>query len=356
MRKKAQYEIPISWFILELELRNIDKVCIPLTEVKEMCDRIMPSHRRMEMKQIIEVLKFYHLYGMLLYFSEVDGMKDFVITNPQWLFINLTKIIMCKFEYNANDLYGAHHIEKMHNGICYMELLRKLKLDLQGIRLKSFVKLLVHLKIIAPMMGNGYFMPTILPPCDEKYSFTEKEYGKPTAFVDGQCVCEEVEPLLIEFSFGTIPRGFFGFLIVQLLQDNPDTVELYGNNDDHILRRCTDLISLHIKPWWYVTLRDRVFYLELQVRVKGNKQSCHYKVQTAVTKALQKVCDEFNWQFSECRYGFLCREHEDSSHGDHLTLLSNSEPFPNEFPNYASCKNQQSMHLSIAHSIWFEVC
>ena len=30
LKKKAQYEIPISWFILELELRNIDKVCIPI--------------------------------------------------------------------------------------------------------------------------------------------------------------------------------------------------------------------------------------------------------------------------------------------------------------------------------------
>ena len=97
LRKKAQYEIPITWFILELELRNQEKVCISLTEVKDICDRIMPSHRKMKMKEIKEVLKFYHLYGMLLYFSEVKGMKNYVITNPQWLFTNLTKILMCKF-------------------------------------------------------------------------------------------------------------------------------------------------------------------------------------------------------------------------------------------------------------------
>ena len=118
LRKKAQYEIPISWFILELELRNIDKVCIPLTEAKDICDKIMPSHRKMKIEEIKEILKFYHSYGMLLYFDKVDGMNKFVITNPQWLFINLSKIIMCKFEDNAYDLYGAHHIEKMHNGIC----------------------------------------------------------------------------------------------------------------------------------------------------------------------------------------------------------------------------------------------
>ena len=108
LKKKAQYEIPIAWFILELELRTIDKVCVPLTEVKDICDRIMPSHRKMKIDEIREILKFYHSYGMLLYFDKVDGMNKFVITNPQWLFINLSKIIMCKFEDKANDLYGAH--------------------------------------------------------------------------------------------------------------------------------------------------------------------------------------------------------------------------------------------------------
>ena len=355
LKKKAQYEIPIAWFILELELRTIDKVCIPLTEVKDICDRIMPSHKKMKIDEIREILKFYHAYGMLLYFDKVDGMNKFVITNPQWLFINLSKIIMCKFENNANGLYGAHHIEQMHNGICHIELLGRLKLDLQGIELESFIKLLVHLKIIAPMMDNGYFMPTTLPLCNENI-FTEREYGKPAAFaVDGQCICSEVEPLLIEFFFGTIPRGLFGFLIVQLLQDNPETFKLYGTNDD-TLCRCADLITFHMKPCYYVSLHDRISYLQLQVRVKGIEPSCHYKVQTVVSDALKKVCDEFSWQFSDCRFGFLCCQHAADSQDDHMTLLSATQPIPDEMPKHAYCKNLQTTRLTTAHNIWFEVC
>ena len=355
LKKKAQYEIPISWFILELELRNVDRVCIPLSKVQDICDSIMPSHRKMRLVEIKEVLKFYHLYGMLLYFSEVDGMKDFVITNPQWLFINLSKIIMCQFEVDANDLYGANQIKNMYNGICYLELLRTIKLDLQDVKLESFIKLLVHLRIIAPMTDGGYFMPTILPPCSQNVAFTEQEYGRPVAYaINGECIHQEVEPLLIEFFFGTIPRGLFGFLIVQLLQDNPETFELFGENDD-VLRRCADLVSLHVKPCFYVSLYDRISYLELQVRVKGNEPSCHYKVQLAVTEALKKVCDKFSWEFSDCRYGFFCHEHMKDSQGDHLTVLSTTEPIPDEIPKYASCKNLLSVHLTIAHSIWFEV-
>ena len=359
LKKKAQYEIPISWFILELELRNNDKVCIPLTEVKDICDRIMPPQRRMDIRQIREVLKFYHLYGMLLYFSEVDGMNNYVVTNPEWLFLNLTKIIMCKFVNSANDLYDSHLIDEMNKGICSMELLKRLKLDLKGIELNSFVNLLKFLKVIAPVksMENAYFIPNVLPPCDVKYKFIEKDYGKPAAFtLDGECIHSEVEPLLIEFTFGTIPRGLFGSLIVQLLQDNSDTYELCEN--DRMLCQYADLMSFYIKPYWHVSLRDKISYLELQVRVNGKTSSYHYEVQTAVTKALNKVCEDFNWHFGDCHYGFICRMHTEDSQNEHLTLLSESQPFPNVIPEDTCCKNwpRKSTHLNKAHTIWFEVC
>ena len=356
LKKKAQYEIPISWFILELELRNCDKVCITLAKVKEVCDRVLPTHRKMEMVEIIEVLKFYHLYGMLLYFSEVEGMNNFVITNPQWLFVNLTKIIMCKFKSDAEDLYDSHLIEELNKGICSLEVLRKMNLDLQGIELESFLNLLIHIKVIAPVntVETAYFMPTILPLCNEKVIFTEKECGQPAAFsLDGECIHPAVEPLLIEFTFGTIPRGLFGFLIVQLLQDNPHTYEVYGEND-HILHRCADLICFYVKPCWYVLLHDKISYLELQVRVIGNEHSYHNKVLITVTEALKKVCDEFNWPFSNCQYGFLCHKHEGSD--EHLTLLPTNSPYTDEIPKYAHCKKQKPTLLSKAHTVWLEVC
>ena len=352
LRKKAQYEIPIAWFILELELRNQSKVCIPLTEVKSICDRIMPSHRQLDFWQIKEVLKFYHLYGMLLYFSEVDGMNNYVITNPEWLFLNLSKIIMCKFVNNPDDLYDSYLLEEMDKGVCSLKLLRTLKLDLGGIALTSFVNLLMHLKVIAPLktMENAYFIPNILPPCNKKNIFTNKEYGKPAAFAfNGQCIHPEVEPLLIEFIFGTIPRGLFGYLIVQLLQDNADTYELCEN-----VCQYSDLISFFIKPYWQVCLRDRISFLELQVRVIGNEASYHYKVQNTVSEALRKVCNEFNWRFSDCRYGFLCCKHEQDSQANHLTLLPTNPPYPYDIPKCACCKSQPTP-LSDAHTIWFKV-
>ena len=348
LKKKAQYEIPISWFILELELRNHDKVCIPLDEVEVICNRIMPSHRKMSILEIKEVLKFYHSYGMLLYFSEVDGMNNYVITNPQWLFLNLTRIIMCRFMDKVCCSYLIVEVEK---GICSMELLSRLKLDLNGIELNAFINLLIHLKVIAPMktVKHSYFVPHILPPFDKK-CVTECKCGKLAAYgLNKQCIHPEVEPLLMEFTFGTIPRGLFGSLMVQLLQDNTDTYELCEN--EHMLCQYSDLVSFFIKPGWHISLYDRIFYLELQVRVAGKEPSRHYEIQTNVTKALKTVCKEFKWEFSDCKYGFYCHEHK----GEHLTLLEKNPPYTNEIPKCADCKWQQT-YLSKAHTIWFEVC
>ena len=364
LHKTAQYEIPITWFLLELQLRKSTKVCIPMSEVKSICNEKIPS---LEDDQIEEVLKFYHIYGMLLYFDEVDGMNNYVITDPQWLFTNLTKIVMCQFKEGIKDLYGKCY-QEMCNGICDMELLHKFELDLHGIELESFVKLLEHFKIIAPMkdnsapmMDNSYFIPSMLPLCvNAENMFTEDEFGTSIVLThDGQC--KEVEPLLIEHEFGTIPRGLFGFLIVQLLQDNQKTVlekyELHGENDrsKNPFYRCADLLIFFVKPCFYICLCDKISYLEIKIRAKGNEPSYHYKAQSAITNALEKVCNRFDWSFKDCHYGFLCPNTTSLCvESKHLTtLLAHDETSPLK---YAYCKNKQPTELNTAHQIWFKVC
>ena len=351
LHKTPQYEIPITWFLLELQLRKINKVCIPISEVKGICNEKIPS---LKDNQIKEILKFYHLYGMLLYFDEVDGMNNYVITDPQWLFTNLTKIVMCQFKKDVKDIYGECY-QEMCNGICDMELLNKFELDLHGIELRSFVKLLENFKIIAPMEDNSYFIPSMLPSCvNIENMFTKDEFGSLVVLTHDGC-CKEVEPLLIEHTFGTIPRGLFGFLVVQLLQDNKKKYIPHGENDrsKKLFYRCADLLIFFVKPCFYVCICDRISYLEIKIRAKGNKPSYHYKAQSAITQALKKVCDRFDWSFKDCCYGFLCRNTTGScAKSQHLTLLPADETSP---PEDAYCKHNQWTELNVAHQIWFKV-
>ncbi|XP_065910359.1 uncharacterized protein [Dysidea avara] len=360
LQKKAQFEIPITWFILELQLRSFHKddkkVCVSLDDVKKICDRFIPEGQEMEMEEIVEVLKFYHQLGTLLYFDEVDGMNKFVITDPQWLFCNLTEIVTCKFD--DGKILDKSLLDKLRNkGILYKQLLDELSLDVQDIKLESFFNLLKFLKIIVPYDQDSFFMPSILPTCELKdinQVFQTDRYGKPIFYTDSSSHFT-VEPLLIKFTGDTIPRGLFSFLVIQILQNNQPTFELYGKNTDTQYYRYSNLISLVINDnmTHLLSLIDRNSYLEIHVRVKDDKTSTVYRdAQVAVTAALKDVCEQFGWQFTDFRYGFLCNCPQSHDH-QHLTLLSKTEPFPVSFVEYAKCGHQQPTKLENTHRVWF---
>jgi len=138
-----------------------------------------------------------------------------------------------------------------------------------------------------------------------------------------------VTPLLIKFTGDTIPRGLFSFLVIQILQNNQPTFQLYGKNTDTQYYRYSNLISLVINDnmTHLLSLIDRNSYLEIHVRIKDDETSTvYYDAQVAVTGALKDVCEQFGWQFNDFRYGFLCNCPHSQEH-QHLTLLSETEPF-----------------------------
>ena len=354
LKLKGHYEIPVSWFILQLQLRLEQKVCLHLDYVKALSDKIMPSNQKLNKSEIKIVLKFYHLLGVLLYFDEVDGIKDFVITDPQWLFSNLAKLITCTFknEKNCDDKLLQQFKE---DGIFNTKLLDSVDLDICDIKQESFLSLLEYLRIVAPLDDHSmcYFMPSILP--TYKWNTNDQDIPKSNVFgsqifynMNGESC--SVQPLLITFNFGTVPRGLFCFLVVQLLQNNISW-SVYGKNEETIIYRYDNLITLRIDRTSYLSMIDRVKYLELQVRNKEKSSSSVYcKAQYAVTVALKSLCKKFGWQFCDLRYGYLCSECSSSS--NHLTLLSTTEPVPQVFPQYAEC-GSQSMPLTEKHKVWF---
>ena len=317
LTEKPIFEIPVTWFILELELRFLyeskKKVCVHLSEVKHIADSIAVTEKMMEMWQIEEILKFYHLFGVLLFFHKVDGMKEYVVTDPQWLFRNLNSIIECKFVEVELDASAINKVKK--EGIFSRDLLTEIDLDIEDIDIESFINLLIYLRIFAQIDDSSYFMPSVLPifdrNTDEQEFFNEEEYGK-AGFNKHNSLFIEVKPLLIGFASGMIPRGLFGLLVVRLLQNNKNFI-LRKNTSDNLCRY-SDLITFFKEPCYYITLQDKISYLELQIRLIDNEPSIHCEVQTIVTNALKQVSDQFCWRFSDLRYGFSC------------SYLKNSQP------------------------------
>ena len=376
--KQTQFEIPIAWFILELQLCHEEEVFVSLDKVKALCDKIMPESQRISKPYIKTILKFFHTLGTLMYFDEVDGMKEYVITKPQWLFDTLTNLVNCIFNKKI-ILHDSISNAFKYQGILCDELLDTINLSIgdTGVDTSTdsddkdkakkknrelFVNLLIYLRIVAPTdqlhvgkHNQCYFMPSILPTCnlnaDMEKILPVGEFGRQVFYKHDKEECS-VEPLLIEFTYGTIPRGFLCFLAVQLLQKNTKW-KLYCPNENIKWDQFDNLIKFRVDVYHYFALIDRTFCLELQVRVKDKKlTNVYFEIQEAITAALQDICKDFNSQFTDLRYGFLCNKCPSAP--GHLALLSQDEPIPKNIPDSAQCK-YQGTELKDEHKIWLKV-
>ena len=344
--------VPIKWLLLELEIR---KMCqekhsnlIAYSKVKELAKRKKLDYNgefgddiTIAGDQFIKQgLRFHHSFGVLLYFEEVEGMQELVITNHQWLFDKLSRIVEYSFSCDTQE-----ETKDLHNGIFKRALFGKDCLDISKDfedsqidtkiidPINAFLKLLEHLRIAAPLneTTDKYFMPCLLQSCDLN-DIREKipEYkGK------------NIEPLLIQFKSidnktYALPRGIFCFLVVELMVSMK--WELYG-------QAYVNLLTLFKKDTaHYITLVDRIFCLEVHVTYKENG-NIHSEVLTAVKNSLQLISKKLKIPDNLC-YGFmcLCQLNEEM----HVSYLRE------ENDKYCWCAENSSTELTDVHTIWLK--
>ena len=112
-------------------------------------------------------------------------MSDYVIIEQQWLYDQLSMLVTVSSE---NPSCGDH-------GIIMKSKLPKIEID-GGIKMENLISLLEDKKILASYTQNGkehYYLPFVLPYC--------QHYADKFKFL-------LLEPLLIRFSSGFLPRGF----------------------------------------------------------------------------------------------------------------------------------------------------
>lgn len=348
-QKRDVYDVPITWIILELEIRKLcqEKNCsyILYSEICNICKR---TRLCQDEESIKNALRFHHLLGVLLYFEEVDGMKEFVITDHQWLFNNLTKLVCYTFQGklipNNADLDNLRY-----NGILSTRLIAKIGLELGDIKVQYFLNLLIYLGIAAPIQEEtgiiSYFMPSILPTYTYKIDEHLQQYGSQTVQKHGYNV--DVKPLLIQFSTGTLPRGVFCCLAVQLLQNH---IGWKPRKSEKVkCRTFNNLVTFRTPHRHSISLIDRVFYLEVQIRhTEKDAPSIHYESQCAITNALARVSKKLNLKSSELNHGFLCEMCPNKFDEIHITKLSRLNP------QYCDCDHDEETNLTESHTIWLE--
>ena len=346
---KDTYELPMTWMLFEMEIRQVcsnnSKAYISL---KECCTIAQQINLISSMVEIRSALIYHHLLGVLLYYPDVPGLRDYIIVDHQWLFDRISSIVCFTFKHSSNK-YAKNNLK--YNGILTKELIQELHWQ-EELKEEYFIALLVEMKIIAPIKKEGstesdYFIPYILPTYAIQSQFDDilSNYG-----------CLQGKPLLIQFISNLLPRGFFCCLVVEILQQLPDSWgHLYTQKD--IRHTYSNLITFQFQNAYSLSLMDKLSYLEVQIRHQESdyyhRFPIHVQVQEFLASALEVVCEKLTFQSGRLRYGFHCECGEYSD--EHIAVPTRSTP---PF-DYASCRHGSttSTKLNEGHTIWLgDVC
>ena len=359
------YEVPITWFIFLLKLQKlchvnkvnyisyqeaVDVWMDGKNELEEIpvqtMDDLSSEHVSRDNSDVHNILLFFHFMGMLFYYHEVEGMRDFVFVDRQWLFEKLTELVEIKFKgytiLNKMSISAEDVKTFKMEGRLNANIIKNLKIDLQGIQPLHFIHLLDYLNIVAPIDSKlkEYFMPCVLPsfqPANPSQQFVDldKIYG------DIQHV-----PLLVGFKNGPMPHGFFCHVIVNLFKNLPTSWVsplLPSSGMRHIYN---NLITFPTTSGHAVSLFYKIGYLEIQVR---HRKTCstiiHSDVQHKLDAVIKKVSDHLQLNKEQLCYGFYCKCKE-----HHFTKL---EEFTSS-TEYIFC-GYDYYEVTEDHKVWWQV-
>ena len=333
--KSANNQLPITWMILELELQELHQSNGTKYIRYEEYKRIATEMTSMVTEEVEESLQHFDILGVFLHFKKVEGLCDYVIIDHQWLFDNLAMIMHLSPD---NVDFHDHHFKKQFK---QKSLLAKSEMCITDwdseLCPEYFFNLLIYLKIIATVTLNKveyYYMPCIHSSTiqyEDKYRFLYSE------------------PLLVQFSSGFLPRGFFCSLVVHLLQNLPAGWDHQLHNTEHF----SNVITFQLPDKSFLRLHDKTSYLEVQVRHYEGELcvSYHSQVLPVLSQYFKDVCNKLCFNHEKLQYGFLC--HDGKSNDDHIAIVN---PFQFPLPSEVKCCRECSHRTKLGklHNIWLK--
>ena len=321
VQKRNYNEVPILWFIFLLKLQklcNMKKVSyISYQEADDVWmeenfqsktklpqSLLKDQHKSVsrEESDVHNILLFFHFMGMLFYYHKVEGLRDYVFIDRQWLFKKLTELVELKFTkgYNKEDISAEDLNQFLMEGRLNISIIKNLKINLQGIEPLYFIHLLDHLNVVAPidLKLNDFFMPCVLPsfPLTSAQKLTELDI-----FYGG---IQHV-PLLVGFKNSPMHHGYFCHLIVELFRNLPTGWDSLLRSTSRMQHVYNNLITFPTSSGHAISLFYKIGYLEIQVRHEQSQPTIiHCNVQRELNKTLRKVSDRLQLNKHELCFGF----------------------------------------------------
>ena len=226
--KKLILKTPLSWVLFRKVLQVLSK---EYNVISLDMAYIIGDASKISKEDIPHVLTFYHDLGVLLFYPQLDGLKDKIIINPKYFVDALGKVLpLC-----IGD--GGRYSEEwklFHEfGILVQPLYVEVWKEFKDLKPEFFIEVLLHFRLAVEVETakcdpflKQYFMPLVLS------SASNDDITSMASSTDSF----QAAPLHITFSSGYVPPGFFT-RFVAVVAKSPKT-ELYL--DKGVYRNCVN--------------------------------------------------------------------------------------------------------------------
>ena len=344
--KFQDIKVPVSWCALSLKLKRRTSLYTYQT-----CFKLAKESGIKDEDDFKAVLWFLHnRAGTIMYYPDVEGLEEIIITNIQLVFDRITELMTSCFTFKNLTPSAEKEFDTMGMFTeCDIRKLSKRKGD--SLTPKRLVALLKYLHIVAGPLKTkvgrstkiSYFMPCALKPAD-----IESEHRNETS---------TPAPLLIWFECGYCPVGVYCCLVVYLLSLSQQTkLKWELANPPHYRNKITFIVG---KQYDRVTILSRATYIEVWVdqtpglKAVPLKTLCQH-IHTILNQAIDAVTKTLHYSYNSRHYFvFPCCSSSSSCLPPHPAVCKDEEPVA------ARCvlKRCDTMVLKDNHSIWFQqVC
>ena len=210
-KNKLIVKTPISWVLFRKVLQALEENIISISlamEVGAVC-KIPPE-------DVPQVLLFYHDLGSVLYYPQLEGLKEKVIVDPKFFINALGKI----FTFQASTTHSKEWEIFHQYGILIQPLYTSVWKECGDLKPEDFIEVLLHFRLAAQVTIEDqhicsseykqYFIPAILKLCQDNTIATHSKE------------LETASPLHIRFGTGFVPPGFFT-RFVAVIAAHPNT-------------------------------------------------------------------------------------------------------------------------------------
>lgn len=196
---------PVSWILFRKVISTEKIISLETATTIGRACKIPPE-------QVPRVLMFYHELGVLLFYPNIDGLRNVIITDPKWFVQQIGEVLTLHGRQSRSFPHTTWNLLQS-KGILVESLYREAWKNC-GFDPQSLVDLLVHFRLASEVQTDEYyiknikqyFIPAVLKPYDgDVQSVVMQKHHLKAA------------PLHITFQMKYVPPGFYTRLVTSLL-------------------------------------------------------------------------------------------------------------------------------------------